>query len=226
MSSRRLRKQSPKPAYHHGDLRNALLRAGLALLAEGGPSSLSLREVARRAGVSHAAPYRHFESKEALLMAIAEDGFRALAGELERAAAGERDPLERFKRMGVGYVRFALGHPAEVRNMFGALSADPRTMPPTLAEASQRAFGLLVTAVAEAQRHKGAAPKDGEGPLETALVAWSLVHGLSVLVLQNAFTHVGIGEAQAIGLAEIAVRTLVEGLHPLPAGRSTPSSAS
>src|SRR6185369_3293046 len=73
-------------AYHHGDLRNALLAAGRALLAEGGTPALSLREAARRAGVSHAAPYRHFASREALLAAIAEGGFVALAAELERAA--------------------------------------------------------------------------------------------------------------------------------------------
>src|SRR5690242_4627498 len=109
-----------KRAYHHGDLRRTLLEASLELIAESGLDALSLREVARRAGVSPGAPYHHFESREQLLTALAVDGF-ALLGEAMRSArdaAGAEDVIERFGAIGEAYVRFALAHPAHFRLMF------------------------------------------------------------------------------------------------------------
>ncbi len=99
--------------YHHGNLRPELVRAALALLADSGPAALSLREVARRAGVSHAAPYRHFSDRAALLAALAEDGFVELEVRLE-AAGGELSDKAR------AYVGFALEHPQRFRLMFDA----------------------------------------------------------------------------------------------------------
>jgi AcrR family transcriptional regulator len=108
--------------YHHGDLRVALLASAAELLDEGGPEAVSLRECARRAGVSHAAPYRHFATKEALLLALAEEGFDGLAAAGDEAMRRVRDPRERLDAYGVAYVHFALEHPARFRLMFaGAL---------------------------------------------------------------------------------------------------------
>jgi AcrR family transcriptional regulator len=196
--------------YHHGDLKNALLEAGRALLAEGGTPALSLREAARRAGVSHAAPYRHFASREALLAAIAEGGFAALAAELERAAARGRTPLERLRRMGEGYVGFALAHPAEVQTMFGAFQGDPGAWPPGLPAAAQRAFGLLVGAVAAAQEAGQVAGRD---PLPGAVAAWSAVHGVALLLLQNGLAVAGFGKGDAGRAASTVMSAVIEGLR-------------
>ena len=165
--------------YHHGDLRRALLVAGEQLLAKSGPEGLSLREVAQRAGVSHAAPYRHFASKEALLAALAEQGFRELATEL-RAAHG-RDALQTLQAQGVGYVRFALAHPAQVRVMFraGVVSGEH----PELKATADEAFGLLVQGVVACQELGVFARGD---PLPLATSCWALSHGLALLMLDGA----------------------------------------
>ena len=109
----------PKP-YHHGDLRNALLEAARALLEEGPLSDLSLRAVARRAGVSHAAPYRHFPNHEALLVELATEGFLELKAELV-AAATQKSGAEsdRIAKIGAAYMRFVARRPALARLMFG-----------------------------------------------------------------------------------------------------------
>src|SRR5215510_3862713 len=108
-------------AYQHGDLRRALIQAGLKLLGEGGVRQLSLRAAAELAGVSHAAPYRHFEDKDALVAAIAEEGFRLLTARMreEIAACPSSDVLARLRASAVGYVSFAVEHPAYFRTIFG-----------------------------------------------------------------------------------------------------------
>src|SRR4051812_36803257 len=100
------------PTYHHGNLRPALLRAASKTLEKEGAGALSLRDLARRAGVSHNAPYRHFRDRDSLLAAIATEGFRQL-GDALRGRAG--------KEMGAAYVRFALEHPQQFRLMFGGV---------------------------------------------------------------------------------------------------------
>src|SRR5450631_2552993 len=107
----------PAP-YHHGDLRRALIAAGVSLLERRGPAQVSFREVARLAGVSHTAPYRHFDSREALLAALAADGFEALGASMERGAEG-KEGLDRLRALGIAYIAFARGRPAVYLLMFG-----------------------------------------------------------------------------------------------------------
>src|SRR5689334_17108440 len=109
--------------YHHGDLRRALIAAGIDLLAEGGATALDLRKVARRAGVSHAAPYRHFEDKRALLAAIAEEGFVRLAEQIHNAVSAAQ-PDSQLLATASCYINFALSEPALAREMFSGLSID------------------------------------------------------------------------------------------------------
>src|SRR2546430_6260512 len=97
--------------YHHGDLRRTLIDAALRIVEQVGPGALSLRELARHAGVSHAAPYRHFASREALLAALAAEGFRGLGAEMAALASDGGDPLARFAALGLAYVRYAVAHP-------------------------------------------------------------------------------------------------------------------
>jgi AcrR family transcriptional regulator len=94
--------------YHHGNLREALLRAAIRLIAEVGPTAFTLREVARRAGVSHNAPYRHFRDKDDLMTAVATEGYRELTEAMERAARGQNRAIDRLKYAGLAYIEFAL----------------------------------------------------------------------------------------------------------------------
>ena len=104
--------------YHHANLRKTLLAAAVALIGEVGPQAFTLREVARRAGVSHNAPYRHFPSKDELLLAVAAEGFERLTALMEKTLSAGRSPLERLELCGCGYVDFALRWPNHLLVMF------------------------------------------------------------------------------------------------------------
>lgn len=191
-----------------GDLAATLLKAAERLIVERGPQGFSLREVARRAGVSEAAPYWHFPSKEALLAAIAETGFVALAAGMEEQRRRIKDPGRRFQELGVGYVRFALAHPAYLRIMFGPEIRD-KAAHPALQAAAERAFSLLVAAITDAQRAGAARRGHAE---EMALAAWALVHGLSALLIDGQLKHRVRTKAEAEALARRLARLLQEGL--------------
>jgi AcrR family transcriptional regulator len=160
-----------KRAYHHGDLRREVLLAAAQMIAEGGPSQLSLREVARRAGVSHAAPAYHFGDKPGLLTALAAQGYDLLADSL---ATGTGSGADELKEMGVRYVEFAAEHPAHFEVMFrpDLYRADD----PDLLAARTRARERLDAGV-------GTLPARlrGEDTRTAALAAWLLAHGFATL---------------------------------------------
>jgi AcrR family transcriptional regulator len=158
-----------KRSYHHGDLRAALLGAAGKILEKEGLDVLKLREVARRAGVSHNAPYRHFPDREALLAALAAEGF-AMLGEAQRTAAAAGG----LRGMGEAYVRFALERPQRFRLMFGGQVQIARH--PALREIATRVFGGLSGALAA--RMPGV-----QGAADASIAAWALVHGLAHLLL-------------------------------------------
>jgi AcrR family transcriptional regulator len=162
-------------AYHHGDLRQALLDAAVRLIAAHGVTGLSLRQAAREVGVSHAAPYRHFADKSALLMAIAVQGFDLLVQAAESAMAGHTDSRARLNAYGVAYVRFAVERPVYFRVMFAERLTET---PPESLPHESRAFQLLLEAV---QPVTGAA----HDPELSALSAWSWPHGLATLILDG-----------------------------------------
>lgn len=169
----------PARPYHHGDLRTALIRAGLDILTEEGVHALTLRAAARRAGVSHNAPYRHFADKEALLAAIAEEGFVELTASLEGAMSrAPQSPRAQLEETGWAYVQFAVTHPDHLRVMFGGLIADPQAHPALLA-AGSRAFTVLVTIIQTGQE-MGAVVAGS--PQQLAFAAWGMVHGLALLL--------------------------------------------
>jgi AcrR family transcriptional regulator len=165
-----------KEHYHHGDLRRALLDASLALISEEGFGALSLREVARRAGVTHAAPYRHFADKEALLAAVAEEGFHAMAARMRQSMARESMPLRRLGACGVAYVLFAVDNAAHFRVMFGPHFTRP--LESAAADEDPNAFELLLDTIIEAQRAGEVREGDAHALARTC---WSLVHGLASL---------------------------------------------
>jgi AcrR family transcriptional regulator len=195
-----------RPRYHHGNLPQALRDAALALITEAGADALTLRGAAKRAGVSQAAPYRHFRNKEALLAAVAEDGFRAMAEAMRRRAAPHReDPAGRLRALGRAYVEFATRHPAHFRVMFGRVPVD-RAAHPGLQAAAAAAYGLLTDAIRDCQ---AAGVVRAGDPEERALCAWSAVHGLSALVVDG---QLGERGRPLEPLARAVTDTIVRGL--------------
>ncbi len=205
--------KKPVGRYHHGDLRRALLGAALVLVEREGKAALTLRAAARLLGVSEAAPYRHFADKEALLVAVAEDGLRTLATFLREAAAPhEAEPARRFQALGVAYVTFATVHPAHFRVMFTAVPAEQSAYP-SLAEAYEGVFSLLIDAIVACQ-HRGLVRKSD--PRALALAAWSTVHGLADLVVGGQVPRLGLDPANPAQLAAMVTERLFVGLS-LPA---------
>ena len=194
-----------------GRLGEDLLNAAAALIAERGPQAFSLREVARRARVSEAAPYWHFSSKEALLAAVAEQGFVGLAAAMDEVRSRVADPRQRLQHLGVAYVRFALTHPSHLRIMFGPEIRD-KTAHPALKAASERAFGLLVGAIVEAQR---AGRVRRGNPEDQAVAAWALVHGLSALLIDGQLTQRAPTMKDAEALTARVTAMLQTGLAPV-----------
>ncbi|MCX4738692.1 TetR/AcrR family transcriptional regulator [Streptomyces antibioticus] len=170
--------------YHHGDLRRAILTAALDVIAADGPAALSLRDLARRAGVSHAAPAHHFRDRTGLLTAIAAEGFGLLAAATKESAD--------LKEAGVRYVRFAREHPAHFQVMFtpSLLRADDLE----LTTARALSADALRTVVAQARHHTAEGtetPQEAQGAEDardarlTGIAAWSVAHGFATLLLSH-----------------------------------------
>lgn len=168
-------------AYHHGDLRRALLEAAERLVVRRGAPEVSLRAIAREANVSPAAPYHHFESREEILAGVAASGFRALTSAMKgkARAASEAGSLEKLRAVGIAYVEFAEENPEIFRLMFGGLLAD-RERFRDLAEASGAARSVLGDLAAGANAGDG-----GDALSDVALTAWSAVHGLAFLAVEG-----------------------------------------
>lgn len=195
-----------KGAYHHGNLRQVLIDAALALVENGGAAALSLREAARRAGVSTAAPYRHFSSRKALLAAVAEEGFGLLGEEIRRAIAAHHNPARRLGEAGIAYVLFAAANPSHFKVMFSSALADRRAYP-ALEAAADGASRLLLAAIRDYQKAGWMSSGD---PREMQLSAWSIVHGLASLITSG---HVRVADSDPARIEEIA-RTVVRSLVP------------
>jgi len=181
--ARTARPKAEGRGYHHGALRDALVAASEEILAEKGVEGFTLREAARRAGVSPAAPAHHFGSAAGLLTEVAILGFEALARYLrDWTAKGGSDPAGRLRAQGQGYVRFALEYPARFLLMFrrDRLACDD----PRLSGAGEAAFAELATAI---RAYRGLSPDAVLQPADVAqlMLAWSAVHGLAHLALEG-----------------------------------------
>jgi AcrR family transcriptional regulator len=171
---------SRKRPYHHGDLRTALIEAALSLVEEHGVKGLALSDAAKQAGVSVAAPYRHFKDKEALLAEIAAEGFVLFRDELARAAHSHpKDKVQRLVEMGVAYVDFALVHRSHFKVMWE--SGMSKEKYPAVGKAGDEAYLLLEKAVIDLLPE---APAGRQQALVAA--AWSIVHGYASLTLEGA----------------------------------------
>jgi AcrR family transcriptional regulator len=182
---------SPEPAadaessgrrgYHHGNLREALIGAARDLLAERGPEGFTLIDAARRAGVSPAAPYRHFRDKDALLAAVALEGFRTFGARQAGAMRGAADPVSAFRAMGLAYLAFAREEPGAYAAMF---MAHPGGTSPMEGDPGQDAsgFGALIQGL---KRTVGDPPPPGLDLVKLACQVWALSHGVAMLAMRD-----------------------------------------
>ncbi len=177
--------------YHHGNLRQALIDAALTLLEQGGLEKLSLRAIARQAGVSQTAPYSHFKNRDELLAAVAAEGFRRFQDSMETEAVNTSSSGDRVAAFGTGYIEFGLANPALYRLMFRGDKSLLQSIE-TLSDASGSSFSLIENGVAEMLGH---ADRDA------AIAAWSLVHGVVELALSG---RVELSHSRAARQAEIA----------------------
>ena len=170
--------KGPERGYHHGNLKEALVRAALALIAEKGPAGFTFAEAARWAGVSPAAPYRHFSDRDELMSDVARRGFELFTAALQDAwNDGLPDPMTAFERIGKAYLAFARAEPSYYSAMFEA--GVPLDTNPELAAASERAFAVLRRA---SEILVSRLPAKTRPPaLMMALHVWSLSHGIASL---------------------------------------------
>jgi AcrR family transcriptional regulator len=193
-------------AYHHGDLRAALLAEAAAMIEEGGAASVTMRAIGQRIGVSRAAAYRHFADKTALLVAVAANGFNRLGARLQATQAGASRPSgERLRSLGEEYVRFALENPAHYRLMYGR-EALTREDLPELREAAEGSFEQFVGVI---RAHQRSGTIKRQNPRAQAYVAWSAVHGLASLVIEGQIR----GTDDIDGLIRQTTRTVLDGMR-------------
>jgi len=203
-------REEQQRSYHHGDLRNALIRAGLELLSEGGAAALELRKVARKAGVSHAAPYRHFADKQALIAAINEEGYYRLAESIKSARAEEPDDdiFAQLLAIALAYIHFAIDNPWLMREMFSGLTVE-REAYPGLYEASKQVFKQYVEVITRGQQQGNIIQGEVGG---LAGVLWSLLHGVAMLIIENQM-HPYVDEPEKIEqMVLMSIQSLYRGI--------------
>ncbi len=211
---------APRP-YHHGGLAPALVEAALALIAETQDWTFSLREVARRAGVSHNAPYKHFAEKRDLLAAVAARGFAALAERMRASLDVVAGARARLLAVGRAYVAHGVANPALYRLMFSAALTSPGAGRPDVEKAAAAQARAVVDAVIAEGVRAGTFPQSIANPRESAAAAlalWSALHGLAMLAIDD---FVGPA-AEVETLVEPVLGALIDGLalrpRALPAG--------
>lgn len=218
------RRPAPRNRYHHGNLRAELLDAGLTIVEQEGVDAVSLRAVARRARVSHSAPYHHFATKAELLAALAAAGFDRMVVAIQQEMASAVEPLDKLRAVGRGYMRFASENPSVFRMMFRPELTKP-SQHPTLQEAEARAFGTLIETIALCQQAGHLPPGD---PFELAACAWSGVHGLATLKVEQLLQETPLGDYAWDLLMNLVNEHVIAGMIARPSApisrRSEPPS--
>jgi AcrR family transcriptional regulator len=210
--SRSKRASRARP-YHHGDLRRSLIEAALDLVTQEQDWTFSLREVARRAGVSHNAPYNHFSDKQDLLLAVAAAGFERLRDNMRAAAGRIAAPEKALLASGRAYLQVALDNPALYRLMFGpALAKSKGARPAAARAAGNDAKSVLAEIILRGARSGAFAisPDDPKDQAKVIFFVWSVVHGLTMLLLDD-FAEAGL---TIDDLVEEIERVVLKGLRP------------
>ena len=188
--------------YHHGDLKNALIKAGVEILAREGLGGLSLRKVAKQVGVSHAAPYSHFADKQALIAAISTEGFKQLFFQIEEIIKSHyEEPKILLTETAWAYIQFALNEPDRFKLMFSSVLEKEKDYP-DFVEISQQNFQQVVKVIEICQQ--AGVLKPGPATL-TSISVWGAVHGLIMLVLEGQVSHAVLDQ---FNLQEMLLHTL------------------
>jgi AcrR family transcriptional regulator len=192
-----------KKGYHHGSLHSALIEASIALARDGGPDRVILREVARAAGVSHSAAYRHFADREALLAEVSRYARGELAAEMRRRVNRESDPRKRLQAVGIAYIDFALTQPGLFRTAFTSHPATSQDDDQPAGTDAAEPFEILGQALDNAQ---AAGLLDARRRQGAEIAVWSAVHGLACLLLDgplpNTAASVKFAKGQVFDLIE------------------------
>jgi AcrR family transcriptional regulator len=210
--SRSANSRTASKSYHHGDLRRALVEAALALVEQGGIEAVSVREAARRAGVSPGAPFRHFESRAALLAAVAQEAQDRFRAEITKAIAAvpADDPLARFRALGVAYLRWAMGNPAHFEVISTGRYFDHATSGDVTRDNTE-VIGLVEAALAEAFARGQLRARD----LKLVQIAGrALVYGFARMNIDGHFPRWGVKNATAT--AEAIVDLFIDGIAKRP----------
>ncbi len=204
------RPRMPRKPEPPRDLREACIAEALAVIERDGVEALSLREVARRLGVSHQAPYKHYPSRDHLLAEVVRRAFAAFAAHLD-ARPRAKDPFDDLHAMGRAYLDYALRHPLQYRLMFGTPLPDAEAHPDMMGD-GRHAFGLLKSAIAalDAARPEAARPAD---PRQDALLVWSMLHGLASIGQCCALQSLRLPRAVMTSMHAHAMARMEEGLR-------------
>jgi AcrR family transcriptional regulator len=192
--------------YHHGDLKNALIKAGIEILSKEGVGGLSLRKVAQKAGVSHSAPYSHFPDKQSLIAAISTEGFNQLYGELDAAVSPHaKNPKRQLVEGTRAYVEFAMTHTDTFKIMFSGVLEKEKEYP-AFVEISRKTFNLVVDIVRACQTAKVL----GSGtPEMLAVTVWGQVHGIVSLALEGQISRTVLGGHTVQEIVAFAVEQMM-----------------
>lgn len=212
----RSRRAPAERPYHHGDLRRVLVDAAFELVGEGGAGGLSVREAARRAGVSPGAPFRHFSSREDLLAAVAEEAQRRLGTEIDRAlAAAPADPLQRFRSVGLAYLRWAKRNPAHFEVISSRRLFD-HDKSAAVSAGNAEVIGLTEAILRDAH----ASGQLGTSDLKQVLIgARALVYGYARMAIDGHFTRWGVAEGDIDRTAESVIDLFISGIARRPGPR-------
>ena len=196
----------PSKKYHHGDLKNALIKAGVEILAKEGVGGLSLRKVAQRAGVSHSAPYAHFPDKQSLIAAISTEGFNQLYAELEAAISPQsKSPKKQLLEGSQAYVRFAEKNMDTFKIMFSGVLEKEKDYP-AFVMISHQTFVLVVEVIKNCQK-AGILP-DIQPDL-MAVSVWGQVHGIVSLALEGQISHTVLGKHNIENIVSFAIEQML-----------------
>ena len=201
--------RAPKP-YHHGDLRRVLIDAALKLAEEGGVEQVSVREAARRAGVSPGAPFRHFESRDALLLAVAEEAQRRFRAEIETALAHvpPDDPLRRFRNFGLAYLRWAMRNPAHFEIISSGRYFDLNNAG-ELTRDNDELIAMTAHTLSEAKARGQLRALDLK---DVQIAGRALVYGFARMNIDRHFPRWGVTEAAIERTAERAIDLFIKGI--------------
>lgn len=196
----------PRKNYHHGDLKNALIQAGVDILSKEGIDGLTLRKVAQRAGVSHNAPYSHFPDKQSLIAAISTEGFHQLYAALDAAiSANPKNPKRQLQLGALAYVKFALNNTDNFKIMFSGVLEKEKEYP-AFVEISQKTFQRVVDVVRNCQK---AGLLSSASPELTAVVVWGQVHGVISLALEGQISHTVLNHRSIEDVVSFAIDQMI-----------------